>query len=150
MRSVHRRLLTTLAAFFLATAGAAAAETAAPFVVIVNAANPLSSASRAEVASLFMKRKGQWPDGQKCRPVDLAEGSRVRDAFSQQVLGRRTPEIDAYWQSMIFSGRDIPPPKKATEDAVVDFVARTPGGIGYVSPGARLTAGVKILPLNER
>ncbi len=56
----------------------------------------------------------------------------------------------SFWQSAIFSGRDIPPPKKATDAEVVAFVARYPGAIGYVSRTTPLVAGVKVLQIHEQ
>ena len=128
---------------------AAAAETPAPFVVIVNAENPVAAASPAMISGLFLKRRGKWQSGLKPYPVDLVESSRVREAFSLQVLGQRTSEIELYWQSAIFSGRDIPPPKKASEIEIVAFVAQHPGAIGYVSPATPLAPRVKVLQVRK-
>ncbi len=125
--------------------GGSAAE-APGFVVIVNAGNPVSELPAAEVSKIFLKRLITWKaSGEKARPVDLAESSPVREAFSRQVHGKRAQDIEAHWQTMIFSGRDVPPPKKASEEEVIAYVARYPGGIGYVSATAVLGPGVKAL-----
>ncbi|HEV8577655.1 MAG TPA: hypothetical protein VGX68_01125 [Thermoanaerobaculia bacterium] len=129
---------------------AAAAETPAQFVVIVNAENTTFSTSKPTVAGMFLKRIGKWESGLKCQPVDLAESSGTREAFSRQILGRRIYEVEQYWQTAIFSGRDIPPPKKVSEAEVVAYVAHHPGAIGYVSPGTPLPPQVKVLRVVER
>jgi ABC-type phosphate transport system substrate-binding protein len=125
----------------------AMAETPAPFVVIVNSGNPVASASRATISGMFLKRVGKWQGGIRSQPVDLVESSKTREAFSQRLLGRRTSEVEQQWQSAIFSGDGIPPPKKATEAEVVAFVAQHAGGIGYVSATTPLTPRVKILSI---
>ena len=136
---------------YLLLAGvAAAAETPGQFVVIVNSENPAASASRPTIAGLFLKRMGKWQNGLKSQPVDLAESSETREAFSRRILGRRTAEVEQYWQTAIFSGRDIPPPKKASESEVVAYVAQHPGAIGYVSRTTPLVSGVKALHLLEK
>jgi ABC-type phosphate transport system substrate-binding protein len=53
--------------------------------------------------------------------------------------------VKSYWQQQIFSGRDVPPPEKQTENDVVAFVRSNPGAIGYVSKGVDIGRGVKAL-----
>jgi ABC-type phosphate transport system substrate-binding protein len=143
-----RGLIATVLAGLLASA--TAADAPPQFVVIVNAANPSSEIAASEASRIFLKRVTVWKgSSEKVRPVDLAESSPVREAFSRLVHGKRTQDIEAHWQTMIFSGRDVPPPKKASEEEVVSFVARHPGGIGYVSATAALGAGVKVLKLTN-
>ncbi|MBC8085956.1 MAG: phosphate ABC transporter substrate-binding protein, partial [Phycisphaerae bacterium] len=49
-----------------------------------------------------------------------------------------------YWQQQIFSGKDVPPASKHTDEDVINFVKSTPGGIGYVSASSA-AAGVKVI-----
>jgi len=128
----------------LALTTAFAAE---PFVVIVNAGNRVSALTIQEVSDLLLKKTAVWPDGAKTEPVDLADPSAARDSFSSRVHHKSVAAVKAYWQKMIFSGRDVPPPEKATPDEVVVFVRAHPGGIGYVPAGTALGAGVKALSL---
>jgi len=121
----------------------------AQFVLIVNAENPASSASRSAISNLFLKRTGEWKKGPKAQPVDLLEASKVRDAFSRRILGRRASDVEQFWQTEIFSGHNIPPPKKVSEAEVVSYVAKRLGAIGYVSPGTPLPPQVKILQIQE-
>ena len=57
----------------------------------------------------------------------------AREAFSKKVLGRSTTAVLAYWNQMVFSGRNVPPATRPSEADVVAFVRSTPGAIGYVS-----------------
>lgn len=116
------------------------------FVVIVHAQGPAKSLSAAAVAELFLKKDRAWSDGSTVHPVDLPTKSATRAAFTEVVLHKSVSAIKAYWQQRIFSGRDVPPVERATEEAVVAFVAAEPGAIGYVSPQTSLQ-GVRILPL---
>ena len=69
----------------------------------------------------------------------------MRSSFSQQIHRKATPAVKAYWQQMIFSGREVPPPEKASPKDVVAFVSANRGGVGYVPAGTPLGEGVKTL-----
>lgn len=116
----------------------------ASFKVIVNAQNPVSSLAREELSRIFLKRTVRWESGQTMLPIDLAVTSPVRDSFSETIHGRRAAAIKSYWQQQIYSGRGVPPPEGGSEEEVVTFVRNNPGGVGYVSAGARLD-GVKVV-----
>jgi ABC-type phosphate transport system substrate-binding protein len=115
------------------------------YVLIVNAANPVSSISRDELSRIFLKKTAAWKDGSRALPADLVASSRVRARFSQDVHGKETAAIKAYWQKMIFSGRGIPPAELASSAEVIAFVAANRGAIGYVDAGASLGANVKAI-----
>jgi hypothetical protein len=135
--------LVVLAALLLAPAGEA------EFAVIVNAGNPVQSLSRAEVSRLFLKQAPAWPTQERASVVDLGEDSPVRQAFSRAVVRRSVAEVNVYWQQMIFSGRAVPPPKKTRDEEVIDFVARHPGGLGYVASSTPLPATVRRLTVTD-
>ncbi len=133
------------AALALALGGAPApAAGAEGFEVIVNAANPTPSLPAAQVSRFFLHREVKWPAGAQVEPVDLPEDSPVRDAFSHAIHAKTTAAIKAYWQRLIFSGKDVPPPEKPAAEAV-RFVRSDVGAIAYVAPGTPLGAGVKVL-----
>jgi len=79
------------------------------------------------------------------QPVDLIDTSALREAFSKQVHGKGTAAIKAYWQKMIFSGHDVPPPEKPSIGEALAYVRGNPGAIGYAPTGADLGPGVKVL-----
>jgi ABC-type phosphate transport system substrate-binding protein len=114
-------VLATLTLFVVATPAAAQ-----DVKVIVNSANSTADLPGDVVTKLFLKR------------------SSARAAFSKSVLGRGVAAVESYWQQQIFSGKDVPPPTKASDDEVVAFVKANAGAIGYVSAGAS-TAGVKVI-----
>lgn len=115
------------------------------FAVIINASNPVSSLTRAQVADIFMKRLTEWPgSGGAAHPVDLPAVSPVRDAFSRAVHGRPGAAVASFWGQQLFSGRGVPPPQRPTDRAVVDFVRGDAAAIGYVSAGG-VPPDVKVL-----
>jgi ABC-type phosphate transport system substrate-binding protein len=117
---------------------------APPYVVIVHPNNPNAALSRRFVADAFLKKVTRWPDGSVIKPVDLPPDSNARAHFSDEVLSRSVSAVKSYWQQIIFSGRDVPPPELANDEDVVKYVAQNGGAIGYVS-GATALNGVKTL-----
>lgn len=155
-RRFFRRLflgLPLLAAAWLAgstgavgAAGSTGSDTG--FEVIVNSANPVSSLPADEVSRIFLHKAQVWPNGVHMMAVDLPEESPAREAFSRAVHARSTAAVKAYWQRMIFSGRDLPPPEKSSAE-VLGLVRGNPGGIGYLPPGTPLGDGVRVLRITR-
>ncbi|MBI5543208.1 MAG: hypothetical protein HY901_04930 [Deltaproteobacteria bacterium] len=125
--------------------GPGAAEPEVGFRVIVNRDVPVRSVDRRLLAEVFLKKHTRWSDGKTIRPVDLASDSPVRVRFSQEVLRRSVVAVKNYWQPIIFSGRDVPPPELPSDSAVVQYVNAHPGAIGYVSEAAEIGKAKPIL-----
>jgi ABC-type phosphate transport system substrate-binding protein len=117
------------------------------FLVVAHPAVQVTELSRAQLSRFFLKKTTQWSDASLVRPVEPLD-PRLREAFAQQVHERSVSAIAAYWNALIFSGRELPPLEKATDADVIAYVRATPGAIGYVSVGAD-TAGVKLVPLGR-
>jgi ABC-type phosphate transport system substrate-binding protein len=128
----------------LAAGGRAEAPRAADYLVIVNPANPASSAERRFLSDAFLKKTTRWSGGQLIRPVDQSADSAVRRRFSEEVLERSVTAVRSYWQQVIFSGRDVPPPELTSDGTVLEYVKNHAGAVGYISGGAS-TAGAKVL-----
>jgi ABC-type phosphate transport system substrate-binding protein len=130
-------------------AGASEPSVAAePFQIVVHGSNPVSALSAQEVSKMFLKKISRWQNGKRVTPVDLEERSLVRESFSERVHAKDTAAIKAYWQRMIFSGRDVPPPEKDSTEGVLEYVREHEGAIGYVPAGTPLGEGVKSVRLS--
>ena len=140
-----RPVLAGLAVLLALAAGAPRPAAAADFVVVINAANSQTALPAAEVSNMFLQKTHQWGSGERVRAVDLPESSPARQSFSRAIHGRPTAAVKAYWQRMIFSGVDTPPPEKPTPADVLAYVKANPGAIGYVPAGTPLPDGVKPL-----
>lgn len=139
MKPLYRLFAAAAAACLLATPLAAQ-----EFKVIVNAANPITEITSAALSKIFLKEAPGFPGGAAASPVDQSKASPVRAAFSKRVIGRPVSAVETYWQQQIFSGKEVPPPAKGSDDDVIALVKATPGAIGYVSAAAG-TAGVKVV-----
>lgn len=150
-RRFHRRALATLLLGLCLLGADAQAEPrdGEGFSVIVNVDNAMKEASRDFVAEAFLKKTTRWRDGEAIRPVDLPPDSATRRQFSDSVLKRSVAAVRSYWQQRIFTGRDVPPPELDGDEAVVRYVAKHPGAIGYVGWNAKL-AGVRVLTVRAK
>lgn len=135
--------------FVALTLAPVAGNAAEPFVLIVNGASPVGSLKPLEVSKLFLKKTTVLPDGVKAAPVDLSESHPVRESFSKRIHGKSVGAIKAFWQKMIFSGQEVPPPEKDSPSEVVAYVRSRRGGIGYVPEGTPLGSGVKAVDLAQ-
>jgi hypothetical protein len=80
---------------------------------------------------VFKRKKLFWNDGTKAQPVNLPASHPLRRSFSLAVLGHMPEEMEKYWNDMYFHG--VSPPHVLTStEAVLRFVAETPGAVGYV------------------
>lgn len=103
-----------------------------PIAVVVNTEVPADSLDDATVRRIFLRRQRFWGDGALVAPVNLPATSPVRDAFSRAVLGRSPRDMADFWNDQYFHGVQ-PPPVLDSQRAVLLYVARTPGAIGYVA-----------------
>jgi hypothetical protein len=125
----------------------ARSEEAAPdFRVVVHPDHTGGAVERAFLADAFLKKVTRWPGGETIRPADLRANSPARKRFTEVVLKRSVGAVRSYWQQRIFSGRDVPPPELDSDEAVLAFVAKHPGAVGYVS-GAAKVQGVRELSI---
>jgi len=103
--------------------------------IIVNVANPASNVSLAQLRDLFQGRTFDWTsfDGSgDVIPVSREASAHARVLFEERVMGNRAVTLNAVLEP--------------SAQEVIDFVARTPAAIGYVSI-SQIDAHVKVLSL---
>jgi ABC-type phosphate transport system substrate-binding protein len=137
--------LTTLSALAVIGRFMLAVATASPetYKVVVHPANEVTALDRRQVSDLFLRRTSEWADKTPVLPVDGPD-SAARQGFSNEVHGKKAAAVRSYWVQIIFSGRGVPPPEKASDADVIAYVREHPGAIGYVSM-ATATDAVKVL-----
>lgn len=116
-----------------------------PYVIVVHGSNPTGPLKRVDVSNLFLKKTTAWGAGTRVMPIDLMAPAALREAFCKRIHGRGAPAVKAYWQQMIFSGREVPPLEANGVAQVLSFVRSDRGAIGYVPAGTALGSGLKVL-----
>ena len=105
------------------------------FIVIVHHDNPVTEVDREFLRDAYLKKATDWSHGETIRPVDLSGRFGVRDVFTREVLRKTAAQLRSYWNQQIFSGKGIPPVEADSITEMIDYVAATPGAIGYLPAG---------------
>ena len=96
-----------------------------------------------EIEAIYLLRITTWPDGSHIVPVNREASSEIRAKFTAEALKQDNASLAAYWNEMHFQGK-LPPVVQESEPAVLAFVQRVPGAIGYIS-ASTAAVGVKVL-----
>lgn len=119
------------------------------YAVVVNAANDFADAGSAKnvIKQLFLKDRGDWPNKAKdeSKPFGRTAGTPETKAFLAQVLGMTEAELAKHWIALKQKTGQTPPREVETDDMLLRFVAKFPGGFGVVKADAAKADGVKVL-----
>jgi ABC-type phosphate transport system substrate-binding protein len=121
----------SFALLFLALLLGCSAMHAQEVVIVANKSVKASEVSVAEIRDVFNGDKTSLSDGSHVVPVTL-KGGPVHEAFLKKFLGKGDAAFRAAWRSLVFAGQGTMPKTFDTEAALIDYVAATPGAIGYV------------------
>ncbi len=132
-----------LASLFAVSTSMLGAHAAAQAIVIANNSVKAGSAGKDDLKDVFTGASGTLRDGSKVVPV-LLKGGPANDAFLKAYIGKSDAAYRAAWRSLVFSGQASMPKNVEDDAAMVQFVAHTPGAIGYIDK-ASPHEGVKVL-----
>jgi hypothetical protein len=131
----------------LASLGSWSAASAQDVVVVANRGVQISEISNADLRAIFMGTRTRFADGSHAVPVTL-KGGPVHEVFLKNHLGEGPEEFRSQWRKVVFTGQGAMPKAFDSESALIEYVAATPGAVGYVSRispqnGVKLLAAVK-------
>jgi hypothetical protein len=122
------RWLVLLAGFL----GCWSAASAQDVVLIANKGMQISEIKNADLHAIFMGEKTRFADGSHAVPVTL-KGGAVHEVFLKKYLGESPGDFRAQWRKAVFTGQGAMPRAFDSESALIEYVAATPGALGYVS-----------------
>lgn len=131
------RLAAVLAGLLLCGAVSAKDEIA----VIVAKDSPAFQINPSILRDIYLKKIFIDEHGQTFVPVNLPPQHPLRQAVTTIMFNKSMRQLQDYWNQRYFHGI-APPYVLRSQEAVVQFVAKTPGAIGYVAP-CHLDARVK-------
>jgi ABC-type phosphate transport system substrate-binding protein len=114
-------------------------------VFVANRDVPVTSLDSEDIKDIFMGRKISWENGDKIVFV-IQERTDVSDSFLKTYVRKNAYDYDIFWKKQVFTGKGQAPRSFLSERDLVQFVAQTPGAIGYVSSGTD-TGNVKTIPV---
>ena len=104
----------------------------ADVVAVVSAKSPVTALTKSQVTDIFLGKASRFPDGTQAKPIDQAEGTKVRDEFYDKIVGKSSAQIKAYWSKIIFTGRGQPPPTVSSDSEMKQRIGHNPAAIGYI------------------
>ena len=101
--------------------------------IIVAKTSTLDSLSSEELHRVFLEEKAKDPDGHRFVIIMRESGSPENTAALASIYKFDAGEYDTYFLRAVFAGRATGKPQQLNgSSAVRQFVAATPGAIGYV------------------
>jgi ABC-type phosphate transport system substrate-binding protein len=109
-----------------------AAASAQDVVLVANQDVKISQIEDADLRAIFTGTKTKFADGSHAVPVTL-KGGPAHEVFLGKHLGLTPDEFRAQWRKAVFTGQGAMPKTFDSESALMEYVAVTPGAVGYVS-----------------
>jgi hypothetical protein len=116
----------------LASLGSWSAASAQDVVLVANKGVQISEISNADLRAIFMGTRTRFADGSHAVPVTL-KGGPVHEVFLKNHVGEGPEEFRSQWRKVVFTGEGAMPKAFDSESALIEYVAATPGAVGYVS-----------------
>ena len=99
--------------------------------VIVPRNHNIHQVDANELSLIFWRKKLYWADGKRIQTLNYSATNPLRLQFSLSIL-KSAPETQTdYWNGLYFHGIS-PPHVVSSQEAMLKFVADTPGAIGYI------------------
>lgn len=103
----------------------------ADILIIAHQDVPETTVTEKDLQEIFLGKRVQWKDNTTIHPVTVREAE-LHKAFLKQYVKKSIAKWNAHWKRMVFTGNGTPPKQFATQQELLDYVAKTAGAIGYV------------------
>jgi hypothetical protein len=123
---------TSFLILLLGLAGACCLARAQDVVVVANRHVQISQISSGDLRDIFTGVRSRFPDGSPAVPVTL-KGGPAHEVFLKNHVGKGPEEFRTLWRKAVFTGQGAMPRAFDSEAALLEYVAATPGALGYVS-----------------
>ncbi len=104
----------------------------AQIVIIANTSISENEISKNDLKDMFLGIKLKWSDSKDVKLIVL-KGTETHEAFLKNYIKKRPYQFKNYWKQMLFTGKSVLPKSTESEDAVLEYVEKTEGAIGYIS-----------------
>ncbi len=132
---------------FLGAVAASSTAAAQDVVIVANKDVPVSQITNADLRNIFTGTRSRFSDGSRAVPV-LLKGGPVHEVFLRKHVGDTPDEFRMRWRKAVFTGQASMLREFNSEVLLLQFIASTPGAIGYVSHVGEGDAGsVKVLSM---
>ena len=118
------------AAVLIPLVWAAAGVSEEGLVVVANSSVAARQVKSEELREIFLGERRTLADGSKISPVFLKNGP-AHQAFLKAYVGKSDGAFRAGWMRLVFTGKGTLPRTFESEAGLLEYVAATPGAIGY-------------------
>ena len=102
-----------------------------------------ASLTKADVKNIYSGKKTKWGNDETIIVTVLA-GSDAHKAFLKEFVKKSPSQFKLTWKKMMFTGKGNPPKKFKDMKSLVEFVEKTDGAIGYITPDMK-SDGIKVI-----
>lgn len=135
------RIFTTLSTLVFAFSSSVAM---ADVAIIANSDTDVGDVDFFSVRNIFLGEKKSFPNGVYANPVHHTQGSTERKVFFNTILNMTEQAHDRYWKRKQKRNTVYRPAEADSHKDVLDEIATTSGGIGYVD-ARMVNDSVKVL-----
>jgi ABC-type phosphate transport system substrate-binding protein len=144
IKFMQMMLLTSSVLLFLVLA--ASGRAGGEVVIVANPGISVSSLSEQDVKQIFLG-KIKSVGGESVKIIVQKDGD-VHRKFLDDYVSRTPSQYKRYYKKLVFTGKGRAPIKVADDQAMLAYISRTTGAIGYVNAGA-VNDKVKIIAVTN-
>lgn len=100
--------------------------------VIVNPSVELQQLTYVQLRRVYSMRYTVWPNGTAVRVFVLPKTHQVHQQFAKKTLKMFPYQLETIWDKLTYSGVGNRPTIANSEQELMEYVANTPGAIGYI------------------
>ena len=115
--------------------------------IVGNEVGPPDQLDSKELSSIFKAQTQWWENDTKILISLLKSTVPVSDVVADKVFGMSKNEVKKYWIQIVFRGKAATPKHFDSEEALISYIANTPGAIGVVSAEAN-TESLKVIAVD--
>jgi len=115
-----------------AAAGVVASAAGVRIDVVTGPSPPAIDLDRRNLRDIFLKRIVIDHAGKALVPLNLPPEDPLRAAFSRELLDKPPDALQRFWNERYFQGVS-PPYVVRSQEAMLRYIAETPGALGYVA-----------------
>jgi ABC-type phosphate transport system substrate-binding protein len=117
--------------FILLLFGISIAFSHESLAVITQSNSDLQNLPIAHIKRIYLRKTILDSQGNRWQPVNMPISSELRQKFSAAIFNQKPEDQEEYWNQQYYQGI-MPPAVLTSDEAILRFVAITPGAIGYV------------------
>ncbi len=116
--------------------------------LICNATVANNELKKNQLRDIFLGKQKRWADNKEIELVILNKPL-VHKKFVQTYLNKNPIQFRLWWRRQVFTGQGMLPRSFKDEKKLMDYISKTRGAVGYVSPNIPLGANIKVLLVTD-